>query len=194
MSLLIPWNLTSPEKLDKLCIQESSGRWIQSQLCITQCRVPQSRAKATLNSFYIQMRKSPIHTERDREIKRSGRCWHVYRQQQRVLVSTWERVNDTPLRSVGGTQVSGSTLPQGQWWSDADETRQRCINLSCATEAAVTIALPTYTCITSASGQTPVDTPGDSTTGLAQCESLVEVWDAVPHKAREQQERQTRVI
>lgn len=25
--------------------------------------------------------------------------------------------------------MSASTLPQGQWWSDAYETRQRCINL-----------------------------------------------------------------
>lgn len=40
-----------------------------------------------------------------------------------------ERVNSTPLRGVGGTKVSKSTLPQGQWWSDAFETRQRRIKL-----------------------------------------------------------------
>lgn len=40
-----------------------------------------------------------------------------------------ERVNDTPLRNVGCTQVSASTQPQGQWQSDAYETKQRRINL-----------------------------------------------------------------
>lgn len=72
------------------------------------------------------MRKNPIQ----REIKRRGRCWHVYRQRQRVLMSTWERVNGMPLRGVGGTQVSASTLPEGQWRSDAYETRQRRIHLA----------------------------------------------------------------
>jgi len=46
-----------------------------------------------------------------------------------VLVSTWERVNNTPLRSAGGTPVSASALPRGRWLSDAYETRQRRSNL-----------------------------------------------------------------
>lgn len=47
---------------------------------------------------------------------RGSRCQH-------------ERVNDMPLRGAGGSHVSASTLPQGQWRSDAYETRQRRINL-----------------------------------------------------------------
>lgn len=80
-----------------------------------QYHVLRSRAITTFYSFHIQMRKIP---SREREIKRRGRCWHVYRQQQRVLVSTWERENGTPLRSAGGTQVSANTSapgPMAEW-------------------------------------------------------------------------------
>lgn len=81
--------------------------------------------------FHIHIRKNPIHreTDRDKGIKTWERHRHVYRQSQEVLMSTWERVNDTPLRNVGCAQVSASALPQGQRQSDAYETKQRRINL-----------------------------------------------------------------
>lgn len=97
--------------------------------------------------FIFRWGKSQPENERERA--RIGKML-VYRQQHRIAVSTWERVNDTPLRSEGGTQVSASSLPQGQWRSDAYETRQRRISgVVCATGATVTMSTIFLPCLSS---------------------------------------------
>lgn len=136
------------------------------------------------------MRKNPIQTE----IKRRGRCWHVYRQQQRVLVSTWERVNGTPLRGAGGTQVSASTLPQGRWRSDAYETRQRRIHapqgLLLLCRLSLYLAFPLYSGTASLSEQAAMDTMGDTRSDLAECKYVFFLLvDVVLYQGLEQRKR-----
>lgn len=74
-----------------------------------------SRAKATFHSFHIQMRKIQSRESkrnRDRVIKRKGRCWHVYRQQQRSPgVNMREGEWNTTERRGRHTGVSEHSAP-----------------------------------------------------------------------------------
>lgn len=110
-------------------------------------------------------------------------------------VSMRERVNGTPLRGVGGTQVSASTLPQGRWRSDAYETRQRRIHapqgLMLLCRLSLYLAFSLYSGTASLSEQAVMDTMGDTRNDLAVCKYVFFfLVDVVLYQGLEQQKRQ----
>lgn len=131
-----------------------------------------SWAKATFNSFHIQMRKkNPIQTgretesEREREIKRMGRCWHVYRQQQSPGVNMRDgewHATEKRRRHTGVSEHSAPG-PMVEWClRDKAEVYKPCRAPQGPRRLSFHLAFPLCSCTASQTEQAAMDIPGNA--------------------------------
>lgn len=143
-----------------------------------QYHVSLSLAKTTFNSFHIQMRKKKhpnrereggIDRERGREIKRSGRCWHVYRQLQSPGVNMRDgewHATEKRRRHTGVSEHS-ALGPMAEWClRDKAEVYKRCRAPQGPRRLSIRLTFPLCSCIASQTEQAVVDILGSARSDL----------------------------